>query len=254
MTFFFPPKNGFLRCGAFCANSQGLAMRGAFSLIELLVVIAIIVVLSSLSVMVTSSMRFSFHGELAKTVGILELAHQTAVTQSCNTYVGFSSSGEMAKLPIPVPLRPVTYAAAFLSVDGSDVFPSSGTAVNEADGTVRLIDKLQLLRSVELEDALPSDNALAGTLLPAGLGPNTGWRFTFQPKTYSPMTSAASVVLDRIIKFTPQGTVLVDSAPVEVVEIVLEPSGKSRQASVIRINGLTGRVTVYQPGESSDSK
>ncbi len=212
---------------------------------------AVIAVLAVLVVSLTPGTRSAvlFNKNISNVASLLEQARQTAVTQNSYVYVGMLSPGA-ADVAVANQDKPGTYVAAFISSDGTDVLRSVNQ-VQVGGGTIQLLDRIQKLASLAFEETLPAGNALNGSLNPAMASkPGTVWSVKTQAGS-----AVAVITFDRIIKFTPQGAARIGNAPVEAVEIVVRPSHggvasqlEAMQAGVIRINGLTGKIDVHQPG------
>lgn len=228
----------------------------AFSLVELLVVVALVGLLSVAVVPSLGSLKTSgdLRTNISKVAGIFEQARQTAVSRNTYVYVGLVSPDGARGLPSTDPNKATTYAAAYFSVDGTDVLKTDAH-LDEAQSTIRPLDRVFALPQLRFDEDLPGGNALQGTLIPVTAeSPGTTWQIRSSNKKYAEMTSSTSIPFDRVIKFTPQGAARIADAPVESIEIVMSPSKSSAvnaseqaQASVIRISGLTGKITVHQP-------
>lgn len=223
-----------------------------FTLVELLVVISLILLLAGITTGLSprASQTAVFNKNLITMANLLEQARQAAVTYQSHVYVGYLTLAE-ADAQLPATDKPGTYAAAFISVDGADALRSASQAEVQGDN-LRFLGRVHKLPSLAFADQLPADNALASTLDPATVSkPGTVWSLRAKVGGRSALTT-----FNRVIKFTPQGSVRIDNAPVEAVELILLPSrgagsavtgNDTAQAGVIRINGLTGKVDVYQP-------
>lgn len=227
----------------------------AFTLTELLIVVALLSVLSALMVPALSSLNASgsLRQNLSTVVGLVESARQTAVTRNTYVYVAFLSPEAARNLP-PSQIEPgTTYAAVFVSMDGTDVLKqASSSMLREVDGNITRLERIAKLRSLRFSGEIPSSNALANRLEPVDAeGPGSAWKIESKPPP-----EGMAITFDRIIKFLPQGGARVTEPPVEAIQLIVSPNAGSEsshasedlKAAVIRIDGLTGKISVHQPG------
>ncbi|MDE1171471.1 MAG: type II secretion system protein [Verrucomicrobium sp.] len=230
--------------------------RRGFSLIELLVVLAIVAIVAAFSVAALSAQ--SRAGEIRRNLvtvsGLLDLARQTAVARHTYAYFGMTSPAQAAATHPSAHETPV-YLAVFVSNDGSDVLGAGGS-LNDQGGPqaeVSLLRKVESLKNVFLDTVLGARNPLVTRLRPpVGSGAALTSSWTLQTST---RVNNAPLSFDRIIKFTPAGAARVSQVPIEVIDLILTPVRGGEQpteadreiSSVIRLSGLTGNVSVYQP-------
>ncbi len=209
--------------------------RSAFSLVELLTVVALIAVLAAMvsAGFDTSSRRFQ--GGLAKVSDLFTLAHQHAVTLNTYTYVVFSE---------PDALTQTSYAAIVVSKDGADIAPFNSSGQLRQGVDFDAPGKIEIFENTEFPRVLPGGAVVS---VPAAEDLRADEKtFVFE--------KMPGVEFSRFIKFTPRGEARVSPALAERVQLILQPRrGASsndtdeRRTSVVQVNGLTGKVNVYQP-------
>lgn len=228
-------------------SSQNPTSTGvrAFSLIELLTVVALISVLTMAAVPIMGNL--SSGGQEIKNLitlsGTLEKAREYAVSRNTYTWVTLEKLKSEPEKPVLV--------MTFASADGSKagVTPGSSFEVPGTSRDVIPIDQPQKLHALELEEEVPSGNALRDRLSGSAsflAKPNAGPTFKYRLPGNQTKDFSYSVM------FTPSGEARISAALPENIQVVLTPlKGEvvpnPAAASVIRISGLTGRVKVFRP-------
>lgn len=227
-----------------------------FSLVEIMVVTSIIVLLLGFS---TSAFRNVTQGDAREraVVGIssaFEAARQHAVTKSTYTWVAMhSGENRYAK-------QNVVTVATFASVDGTRG-PSVGNPEN-----VRLLAKVETFEGVDLLENLPSGTS---TYLPPVASIESPKKSNFPLRSNDIPREYADLEFDWIVMFTPRGEAVIDRGPASgqpgadadsvdlsdtVQLVVISRKGKSsseqesKSAMTLRLNSLTGQLTVFRPG------
>jgi len=240
--------------------------HGGFSLIELLTVMTIISIV--VSVGVGSFMAFKntdLDNALIDIGSAMEMARQTAISGNTYTYVAFTSP---ASTNPPPPLC----IGVFQSGNGEDILCNAllgNQALAEESVAMQhkqwsIITKLRWLKNVALENTLTPDTGLvpaaelisdqfSNTInpLPDGLG------FRLNRKMGN-MPAAGTLVFDRVITFSPNGTAFVDNlsaVPNAKIGFLVRPSNgatptpKERlQTAAFTVSGLLGYSQTYKLG------
>ena len=222
-----------------------------FSLIELLTVIAVMSLLVVVSVPGITALASS--GQVNQTVAdideLLDQARQYAVAQNTYVWVAFSPDTTMKG-------GEGLHMAVIASGDGTDPFNwTGGGTVPGATGTGNAPTSLNLLTPVR---TFPQTKYVgAGTITDLSSLPNT----VSVSSSNSPADSAISfnialpgrtttTAFTKVIEFTPSGQAHNRSDPIALLEFGFEPvKGATvmvKNATVIRINGLTGAAMVYR--------
>ncbi|MCC6356394.1 MAG: hypothetical protein IT577_21105, partial [Verrucomicrobiae bacterium] len=214
---------------------------------ELLTVLGIIGVLVTLSV---PALRGVSEGTgmmqaLTRIGGTLDLARNYAVANNTHTWVAFTENAEAGDSLIRL--------VAFASRTGTNLDSEEGGALVEfPTDNVELISPIETLRQVRLTGAIPDNNGLKSSEALASAGEITefpsssvGLQIKVQERTFT-----------RSIHFKPSGEAAIENVLPETIQIVVIPEKvvgqpvnekDERQASVIRVSGLTGQAVVYQP-------
>jgi len=242
-------------------NCHPKKSRQGFTLIELLTVIGIISILAGVAVSGFSSIGArNFSTQSLKISDMLEKARQYAVANNTYTWAAFYTSPATATQPAQV------YVALVASVDGtSQVLPSGslGSTAQWSSGQVdttvtgskgALLDKVASFPQMGLSN-LGSYNSLISKLpaldsnnlasLASSTGTPAGPSFLVNIPGLGPETFTQS------IEFTPSGEAKVQAAPTQAIELDLcqyhGTAASSTMVAVIRVNGFTGQIEVYQP-------
>lgn len=225
------------------------AVRGTrgFSLAELLTVMGIIGVLVTLSVPALKGVTesTSMTQALTRVAGTLDATRSYAVANNTHTWVAFTDNAKDDQSVLEI--------IAFASRSGLDLDPDGSGATKEyPSDDIELISPAEKLKQIRIDGQIPEENALrSGDTLPTVRDLTEfsdsarGLQLHVQEKKYI-----------RSIHFKPSGEAAVAAVVPEAIQMVLipertpgvEPNEKdTRQASVIRVSGLTGQALVYQP-------
>lgn len=226
---------------------RAIRRQRGFSLAELLTVMGIIGVLVTLSVPALKGVTEStaMTQALTRVAGAMEATRSYAVANNTHAWVAFTENAQNADSTLEM--------VAFASRSGLDLDPDgTGTVLEYPSEDIEIISPIERIKQIRLDGKIPEENALrTDTTLPA-VGELTefsetalGLQLRFQNKIYT-----------RSIHFKPSGEAAITAMVPEVIQMVVvpeknpgvEPTEKDmRQASVIRVSGLTGQALVYQP-------
>lgn len=240
------------------SGKAGLRNRtsGGFTLIELMIVITITILLAVISIQSFSSMgRNQAIGKATgDLVSILEMARSHAMANNSYVYVGFykPSSDDLAKAGG----NACVYVSMAATIDGT-----SGYEDGTWTPSLVSLAKLQRLEGVSLvpvdsiKTYLPNVDMTFTSLDAATTTALT--TFTARDLGFGPRNSVGT--FDLVIQFKPNGgaNVVTDLSSQTVphyVAVGLVPSaGQSATASancsLIRVDGVTGFVRFYRPGQ-----
>lgn len=236
----------------------------AFTVVELLVVVAIAAILAAVSIPALQGMNNAgrFNQAVSGVAGLLELARSQAIAQNTYAWVVLYQNDPSSNTPPDNGSGYEVYAAAFLSNDGTDPFDwgNAAASVSLPGGTVgsTTLAPVARLASYRQTGLLISDaaaTAATGHSLPnigsAGSPAFPATSPDFQYKTPAVTLSASSSAY-CLIEFTPSGAARNGSTPVESIWLGLyavkgkQKTGNIANLASLKINGLTGLVTVYR--------
>jgi prepilin-type N-terminal cleavage/methylation domain-containing protein len=235
----------------------GICNRRAFTLVELLSVICII---SLVAVFASDGLRSIVNGNnldkaLIGVSAAMENARQFAITKGTYTWVGLNSSKD------PETGMSTITVATFASRDGTR---------GEGALPLQVISKTQKFELTALQSEIPATNRLSGSSqLPRQDKAIYANQATFKPTSDQLPPKFKALDFDWSVVFTPQGTACIDDgtpatgvagatgddfSPEEAICMVVSsrrgdsanPTENS-SAAMIRINGVTGQVEVFQP-------
>lgn len=217
---------------------------GAFSLIELLAVITLLAVLATAAVPAVSGLNRSgsMNTSLIEISGLLSQARQYAVAQNTYVWVAFRSD----------PSNDNSLSIAVLGATGGQDTNPWADYGSVPNSSISLLAKPRTFNQMRMEEAGTFTDAkikdLAGTTpvtLANSLADQTS-KFSIRMPN-----SGREEVFYRAVQFTPDGQARVAAAPIDVVEFGLRPmrgdTPEANNVAVLRINGLTGKTTVYRP-------
>ena len=236
----------------------------AFTLTELLVVVAIMGLLAALSIPAMQSMAGAgkFNQAVSGIAGLFELARSQAIAQNTYTWVVLYQTDPSKYSTADNNSGNEVFATAYLSNDGTDPFAGgTATAATFPAGTVPgattlLIPITRFLNfkqtSLVLDSSVPLPNISTNNVY-ATNAPNFQYsNFKVGNGVTTTLGSSGTAIKAYgIVEFTPSGAARISSSLVESIWLGLYPlKGKTTSVSSnvasLRINGLTGLVTVYR--------
>lgn len=222
---------------------------GGFTLAELLVVMAIIMVVIGMSVPAMKGITEgnAMQSALGKIVGTLEAARTYAVANNTHTYVAFTENAVTGDAEVRM--------VAMASRSGIDINPDDAAdKYKYPGGPVDLIVPIEALRAIRLDGTIPPGNVLreSSQTLPEA---QPLARFDLGEFNGSSFKVGTQPEFTRMIHFLPSGEAQLKNGPPEAIEMVVIPERSpgveselaNRQATVIRISGLTGQASVFSP-------
>ncbi len=245
------------------------ARAKGFTLMELLTVISIGCILAMLTVPAVQGLQkgFDFDRSLSAMVDSFNLARSYAIAQNTYVYVGLTELDRKQSLSSSPQVKGTGRVALSIVAtrDGtSDI--SSGAGAN-----------LTQVRQVQTYEALHFASGLFTTSQGSGTGAmarSTALTPVALPLTATGMSKTFSLPLgvstgagkynfidntnSAVLCFTPQGGVLLNGSPVQLLEIDLQPMAgtvtpslpanvnKGNHAALL-IDGVTGGVAIYRP-------
>jgi Tfp pilus assembly protein FimT len=222
-------------------------------LVELLAVIAIMVILAFVSLPALTSLLGSgnTNQNISQLNGILELAREYAVANNTYVWVAFSpatGSGGVSSLSV----------AVLGSNDGTDPASSSSAPWGNANcsyGTVpnseiSLVNKVIILQQISLQNAgtyavnsLPATPAVTSTANSVASSSHGFFSMTLPG-------GSTAVNFTQGIEYLPTGQARNASGPINVIDLDVDPQmgtvSQTKNAAVVRLNGLTGEPVVYR--------
>lgn len=220
-----------------------------FSLAELLTVLAIIGVMVTLSVPALKGVTesTSMTQALTRIGGTMDVARNYAVANNTHTWVAFTENAQSGDSQVKV--------AAFASKTGINLNTGeeSGESVTVEfpSAKVEMISPIETIRQVRVDGVIPENNALRSS----GGMPQAAEIVELPMSGAGLQFLVAETAFTRSIHFRPSGEASVDLVIPEVIQLVVSPEKAlgvrsekdDRQATVIRVSGLTGQAVVYQP-------
>ena len=207
--------------------------RSGFSLTELLVVMAIISLMAAISgPFVLGMLRGSqTTQDIVKLSTLLDQARQHAIARNTYVWVAYtdqSSAPQDGTLVVVVESR-----------TGCDALGWTTSAVSlTGNADLQLLGKVESLPGIHLSDA--------GTVTTSGAPAAAGVLSASQVNLQAGSGSQAKT-FDRAIQFSPAGEARV-RVPGQMIDVSLRPiNGEEKNAAVIRLAGLSGKVRVYRP-------
>ncbi len=227
----------------------------AFTLVELLVVVAIMVLLAALSLPAMKSLNGAgkFNQAVSGIAGLCELARSQAIAQNTYTWVAFYQNNPNDGTGYEV------YAAAYLSNDGTDPFAWTGAVTLSPSGTpagstTTLMPIARISNYKQLSLIVNGSGVALPNISTNSTYPATAPEFKIAVKNGSStaVNLSASSMAYGIVEFTPSGAARTSASPVESIWLGFCPvNGKAvlntNNVASLKINGLTGLVTVYRP-------
>lgn len=215
--------------------SRFVPTRQAFSLTELLTCVAILGILAAASAPAfTSLVRGNDVSSSLQTLGgVLESARQYAITKNTHVWVAFSDVD-------PADEQPKVSIAVVSSRTGDDILPWTTDVIDLSTySNLELVDKVQALPGVKLMDP---------DLITVHCTKNTNATAVrnLEHVAWDIVVAGKSRRFTYALQFAPSGETRVGELSHSVELGLTQALGESRNAAIVRVTGITGRVIVLR--------